>query len=34
MDKDQYISEIVNLLQDCNDIPLLDLIKRLLSESF
>ena len=28
--KDQYITEIINLLQQCDDISLLDLILKLL----
>jgi len=33
MTKDQYIEKIVALLEQCNDIPLLDLIFRLLGKS-
>lgn len=33
MTKDQYIEKIVALLEQCNDIPLLDLIFRLLRKS-
>lgn len=33
MTKEQYINEIIELLQACNDIPLLDLIKKLLAKS-
>lgn len=33
MTKDQYIQKIVDLMNRCNDIPLLDLILRLLSKS-
>lgn len=31
--KDQYIIEINSLMENCNDIPLLDLILRLLQKS-
>ena len=31
--KEQYIIEIVTLLEQCNDLPLLDLIKNLLLKS-
>ena len=31
--KDQLIREINDLLHDCNDLPLMDLIKRLLQKS-
>jgi len=31
--KQEYISQIVELLQKCEDIPLLDLIMKLLQES-
>lgn len=33
MTKEQHIAEIVELLKACNDIPLLDLIKKLLVKS-
>lgn len=33
MTKDQYIEKIVALLEQCSDIPLLDLIFRLLGKS-
>ena len=33
MSKEEYISEIVKLLQECNDIPLIDLIHNLLTKS-
>lgn len=33
MTKEQYIQKIVDLMNRCNDIPLLDLILRLLSKS-
>lgn len=33
MTKDQYIQKIIDLLEQCNDIPLLDLIFRLLFKS-
>lgn len=33
MKKEQYIEKIIQLLEQCNDIPLLDLILRLLSKS-
>ena len=33
MTKDQYIQKIMALLEQCNDIPLLDLIFRLLCKS-
>jgi hypothetical protein len=33
MMKDQYIQKIIALLEQCNDIPLLDLIFRLLRKS-
>ena len=33
MDKEQYIQKIVDLLNECNDIPLLDLIFKLLRKS-
>lgn len=32
MTKDQYIEKIIQLLEQCNDIPLLDLILRLLGK--
>jgi hypothetical protein len=28
--KEQYIAEIMNLLEQCNDVALLDLVKKLL----
>ena len=31
--KEQYITEIVELLQQCNDVALLDIIKQLLLKS-
>lgn len=31
--KEYYIEEIVKLMHECNDIPLLDLITNLLSKS-
>ena len=33
MTKEQYIPLINELMQDCNDLPLLDLVYRLLGES-
>lgn len=33
MTKEQYIQKIIDLMNRCNDIPLLDLILRLLSKS-
>lgn len=33
MTKDYYIQKIIALLEQCNDIPLLDLIFRLLRKS-
>lgn len=33
MTKDDYIQKIISLLEQCNDIPLLDLIFRLLRKS-
>ena len=33
MNKEQYIQKILELLQECNDIPLLDLIYKLLDKS-
>ncbi len=33
MNKEQYIKKIHTLLQECNDIPLLDLILKLLGKS-
>ena len=33
MNKDEYIERIVELLRRCNDIPLIDLIFRLLRKS-
>lgn len=33
MPKDQYIEQILELMQACNDIPLLDLIYKLLCKS-
>ena len=33
MTKEQYIQKIFDLMQECNDIPLLDLILKLLTKS-
>ena len=33
MTKDMYIEKIIDLLNECNDIPLIDLIFRLLRKS-
>lgn len=33
MTKEQYIQKITNLISECNDIPLLDLILKLLLKS-
>ena len=33
MNKEQYIQKITDLLNECNDIPLLDLIFKLLRKS-
>ena len=33
MTKEQYIQQIIELMQECNDIPLLDLIAKLLTKS-
>ena len=33
MSKDEYIKKIIDLMNRCNDLPLLDLILRLLSKS-
>ena len=33
MDKIEYIEQIVAMLETCNDIPLIDLIYKLLSKS-
>jgi len=33
MKKDEYIKEIVNMLENCNDLDLLDLIYRIISNS-
>ena len=33
MTKEQYIQNILELMQECNDIPLLDLILKLLTKS-
>lgn len=33
MNKEQYIQKILELLNECNDIPLLDLIFKLLGKS-
>lgn len=33
MSKEEYIQKIIVLLQNCNDIPLVDLIYRLLCKS-
>lgn len=33
MEKEQYIQQIIELLRECNDIPLLDIIWKLLRES-
>ncbi len=33
MTKEQYIDQITTLMQSCNDIPLLDLIRKLLTKS-
>lgn len=33
MEKEQYIKEIIEMLQNCNDIPLIDLIHELLLKS-
>lgn len=34
MSKEEYIQEIAELMEQCNDIPLLDLIYKLLLKSF
>lgn len=34
MNKAEYIQKITDLMEKCNDIPLLDLIYRLLLKSF
>ena len=34
MTKEQYIQKITHLINECNDIPLLDLICKLLLKSF
>lgn len=33
MSKDQIIQQIIDLLQNCNDIPLLEFMRRLLIKS-
>lgn len=33
MEKEKYIEEIISLLWNCNDIPLIDLIYKLLFKS-
>lgn len=33
MTKEQYIQEIIDLMAVCNDIPLLDLVHKLLAKS-
>lgn len=33
MTKEEYIQEIVSLMKKCNDLPLLDLVRKLLCKS-
>lgn len=33
MSKEEYMEEIHKLLQECNDIPLIDLVHKLLTQS-
>jgi hypothetical protein len=33
MTKEQYLQEIIELMKVCNDIPLLDLVHKLLTKS-